>query len=91
LKGTLILTGRLVAEDPRIGLLFTGDGVFSLVEGSRSRVALSYCPSIELFGCRQDIEARGIGERIQEGVRKVNYEQIVELVMADFAKTVSYF
>ncbi len=105
MEGVIILTSKLAGESEglldvadliaragtRVGILFAGDGVYSLVEGSKSLRALSdHDPSIILYCCSLDAQARGIGQKVAANVKSVDYDQMVELFMHGFSKVVSY-
>ncbi len=105
MKGALIITSRTAASSPQLvelvkrlpdgqreaAILFVGDGVYSLVEGSAGRSALgSLTPSVSLFGCKSDVESRGIGEKLSPESSVVDYDQILELIMERYSMVVSY-
>ena len=106
MKGTLIITSRTAAASPRlmelvrhlqseesdVAVLFVGDGVYSLVDGSASSSILRpMVPSLSLFGCKNDIESRGIAGKVSPEMSIIDYDGIVELIMEGYSKVMSYF
>jgi len=89
--GLLMLADSLVSGDGSPGILFVGDGVYSLLEGSESqRILTSRHPSLKLFGCREDLQARGIADKVSWPAEILDYEGIVRLIMRHASKVVSY-
>ena len=106
MKGTLIVTSRIAAGSPRlvelvrqlqnegqdVAILFVGDGVYSLVEGSASSSILQpMAPSLGLLGCKNDVESRGIAGKVTTEPSIVDYDKIVELIMEEYSRVLSYF
>jgi sulfur relay protein TusB/DsrH len=102
---TLILTSRSASDSPRllaladdiakegqqVGFVFVGDGVYSTVTGSESYAALRKAgSSFRLFACKQDVEARGIIGKVAPEAKVVDYNQMVEIMMQEYSKVVSY-
>jgi len=104
MSGTIMVTSRVAAQDPRLlewaappsgdsgsAILFVGDGVYSLVRGSESSSALQR-PGlhVKLFGCRRDIESRGLTTKLIPESSVVDYDQMVGLLMQSYSRVVSY-
>lgn len=101
---TITVTSKVAAQSPRLlewaeplsgesdsAILFVGDGVYSLVRGSDSSSALRRLgPRVKLFGCRQDVESRGLGDRLLPEASVVDFDQMVELLMKDYSRVVNY-
>jgi len=45
---------------------------------------------INIYVIDADCKARGISEMVVEGVKKVGYEEFIDLLMEDYEKTVSF-
>ena len=102
--GTIVVTSRLAARDPRLldwaeplpgdsvsAILFVGDGVYSLVMGSESSSALRRLGGrVKLFGCRHDVESRGLGGRVVPESAIVDFNQMVDLLMKGYSRVVNY-
>ncbi len=87
----LALVESLAEENERVALLFVSDGVYALVKGSASESARAGIrrPG-RLVGCREDIEARGLAGRVTPKSTVVDYGQMVDLMMSEYSKVVSY-
>ncbi len=105
MEGTLIITSRTAVASPQLlelvqhlpnrahdaAILFVGDGVYSLVDGSANCSTLKrLIPSVSLFGCKDDIESRGIEGKLTPESSVVDYDQMVELIMERYSRVVSY-
>ena len=45
---------------------------------------------IDLYVIDADCKARGISDMVLEGVKKIGYEEFIDLVMENYEKTVSF-
>ena len=86
----LELVKHIQKEDQDAAILFVGDGVYSIVEGSASHSMLLPMAPLTVFGCKSDIEIRGIAGKVPPGTSIVDYDKIVELIMEGYSRVVSY-
>lgn len=104
-EGLLFLTGKtgtefrslfekasvLSSSEKRVSILLFGDGVNSGVK--ESELFKSLGPSskrILLYACREDVESRGLGSRLDLSIKLLGYDEIVDLFMLNDDKVVSY-
>jgi tRNA 2-thiouridine synthesizing protein B len=71
----------LATVQPGAALLLIEDGVYAATRGNRAaamlRDALATC---KVYALRPDLEARGIADRVLDGVALVDYGGFVDLV-----------
>jgi len=72
-----------------VGVLFVGDGGYSLFPGAEGESALSDA-RVKLFASVADLEKRNLKEKVIRSVQAVSYEKIVDLVMKEYNNVVSY-
>lgn len=105
MNSTLILTSKVASDSRRllalaeglatkgeqVGVLFVGDGVYSLVKDSESLATINKIgSSLRLFAAEQDVEARGLKGRVAHEAKVVDYDRMVKLIMREYGKVVSY-
>lgn len=66
---------------PGAALLLIEDGVYAATRGNVVEARLQEAMQhIEVYALRPDLEARGMAERVIQGVKLVDYEGFVDLV-----------
>ena len=71
-----------------IGLLLIQDGVFMADRGcpeSKELLTLSF----PFYACKKHVEERGISERLIDGMKLVDYPEIVNIIMEEYDKIIS--
>ncbi|HVB47484.1 MAG TPA: sulfurtransferase complex subunit TusB [Burkholderiales bacterium] len=68
---------------PGSALLLIEDGVYAATRGSVAEAGLREAMQrLEVYALQPDLEARGMAERVLDGVRLVDYGGFVDLVCA---------
>ena len=91
-QGRVMSLAQAIAESGReVGVLFVGDGVYSLVPGAlpSGQVAPSRT-QVKLFASLPDLEERGMSSRVPQGVQVVDHDQMVDLIMDEYSNVLSY-
>ena len=83
------LAREIARGGSEIGVLFVGDGVYSLFPGAEGQAALSET-GVKLFASLADLERRNLKEKVVRSVQAVSYEKIVDLVMKEYSNVISY-
>ncbi len=88
----LIRTARTISDSgSHVRVLLIGDAVLSAVKGSvSSKTIQSVSPSIEFLACKEDLESRGLAQKLEETVRALGYDEIVNLLMTNDDRLVNY-
>jgi sulfur relay protein TusB/DsrH len=88
----LIRTARTISDSgTHVRVLLTGDAVLSAVKGSASsKTILGVSPAIEFLACKEDLESRGLSRKLDQAVRALDYGEIVDLLMTNDDRIVSY-
>jgi len=88
----LIRTARTISDSgSHVQVLLIGDAVFSTVRGSTSSKTIqSVSPPIEFLACKEDLESRGLVEKMEQTVRAPDYGEIVDLLMTNDDRLVNY-
>ncbi len=82
---------NVLARQGDVGLLFVGDGVYSLLAESQTYTQIKKNRGVAcLYACLPDIEARGLAGKVGGEVSCVGYEEIVDLLLESCGKVVSY-
>ena len=61
-------------------VLLIEDGVYAAVKGGRAAELLQQAQGVRICALSADVKARGLGERLIEGVDVVDYGDFVDLV-----------
>lgn len=67
---------------PASAVLLIEDGVYAAARGGAAAEKLQKAKSLKLYALSPDLEARGLKERVIDGVTLVDYAGFVELVTA---------
>ena len=62
------------------GLLLIEDGIFAAVKGTAAAASLKQANGVTVYALWPDVEARGMQDRILDGVKMVDYGGFVDLV-----------
>jgi tRNA 2-thiouridine synthesizing protein B len=65
---------------PGSGLLLIEDGIFAAVKGTASAAGLKQADGVTVYALWPDVEARGMQDRMLDGVKMVDYGGFVDLV-----------
>jgi tRNA 2-thiouridine synthesizing protein B len=73
----------LRVAQPEAAVLLIEDGVYAATRGTEAAAEIGrHAKSIKFYALGPDLEARGVKERLVEGVQVVDYEGFVDLVAA---------
>lgn len=64
-----------------VELVLYGDGVYNLVSGSQAAADLAGAP-LKIYVLAEDVENRGLKERIIPEAEQVDYAKVAELIVA---------
>jgi len=75
-----------------VGIVLMQDSVFITTKKSEKSKILEeiMANGIIVYAIEADCKARGISDVVLEGVKKVTYEDFIDLVMENYEKTVSF-
>jgi len=62
------------------GLLLIEDGVYAAAKGTKAAEQLKAAPGVTVYALWPDVEARGMQDRVLEGIKMVDYGGFVDLV-----------
>jgi len=74
------LASCLRVAQPGSGLLLIEDGIFAAVKGTAAAASLKQADGVTVYALWPDVEARGMQDRILDGVKMVDYGGFVDLV-----------
>ena len=74
------LASALRMARPGSGLLLIEDGVYAVVKGSEAANRLKAAKDVTVYALWPDVEARGMQDRVLEGIKMVDYGGFVDLV-----------
>ncbi|HEX6828221.1 MAG TPA: sulfurtransferase complex subunit TusB [Burkholderiales bacterium] len=74
------LASCLRVARPRSGLLLIEDGIFAAVKGTAAADSLKQADGVTVYALWPDVEARGMQDRMLDGVKMVDYGGFVDLV-----------
>ena len=78
-------------EGNDVGMVLMQDAVLITKKSEKSKMLEEIMANgINIYVIEADCNARGINEMIIEGVKKVGYEEFIDLVMENYEKTVSF-
>lgn len=78
-------------EENEVGIVLMQDAVLITKKSQKSKLLEELMVNgINIFVIEADCNARGISEMVIEGVKKVGYEEFIDLVMEDYEKTISF-
>ncbi|MFX1466440.1 MAG: sulfurtransferase complex subunit TusB [Promethearchaeota archaeon] len=78
-------------EGNDVGMVLMQDAVLITKKSEKSKKLDEIMANgINIYVLEADCKARGISEMIVEGVKKVGYEEFIDLLMEDYEKTVSF-
>ncbi len=78
-------------EGNDVGMVLMQDAVLITKKSEKSKMLEEIMVNgINIYVIEADCNARGINEMIIEGVKKVGYEEFIDLVMENYEKTVSF-
>ncbi|MFX1520884.1 MAG: sulfurtransferase complex subunit TusB [Promethearchaeota archaeon] len=74
-----------------VGIVLMQDAVLITKKSEKSKMLEEIMTNgIKIYALEADCKARGINEMVIEGVKKVSYEEFIDLLMEDYEKTVSF-
>jgi len=82
------LVSKAVEKGERVAILHIQDACIAVTLDRYLRKVMSL--GVEVYALREDCEARGLLEKIKNGVRTVDYKGWVDLVMNKHDKIVSW-
>ncbi len=74
------LASALRMAQPGSGLLLIEDGVYAVVKGTKAADQLKAANGLTVYALWPDVEARGMQDRVLEGIKMVDYGGFVDLV-----------
>ena len=81
----------LQKEENEVGLVLMQDAVLITKKSEKSKILEEIMVNgIDIYVIDADCKARGISDVVLEGVKKVGYEEFIDLVMEKYEKTVSF-
>ena len=81
------VTEALKSQGVEVDILLLQDGVYLADKGCRYAEELKEVGSVHALGAH--IEERGIGNRLVMNVNRVDYDQVVDLIMEKYDKVIS--
>ena len=72
-----------------IGLLLIQDGVFMADKGCKESEEL-FNLDLSIYAAKNHVEERGIGDRLKDGMQIVDYPEIVNILMEEYDKVISF-
>jgi tRNA 2-thiouridine synthesizing protein B len=76
------LDSCLAAAQPGAALLLIEDGVYAATRGNQAEAKLrSAAGRLDIYVLAPDLEARGMGQSLAEGIKTTDYAGFVELVV----------
>ncbi len=74
-----------------IGIVLMQDAVLITKKSEKSKMLDEIMATgIDIYVLDADCKARGISDMVLEGIKKVGYEEFIDLVMENYEKTVSF-
>lgn len=74
-----------------VGIVLMQDAVLITKKSEKSKMLDEIMVNgISIYVLEADCKARGISEMVVEGIKKVGYEEFIDLLMVDYEKTVSF-
>jgi sulfur relay protein TusB/DsrH len=83
------IVDALRANENDIGLLLIQDGVFMVDRGCPNSKEL-LTMNLPFYASKNHVEERGIGDRLLDGVKLVDYPEIVNIIMEEYDKVISF-
>lgn len=81
----------LIANGAHLRFLLFGDATYSATRDSiGSTIVHDLSPSVEFIVSKQDLKIRGLEAHLERSVRALDYDEIVDLIMTNDDKVVSY-
>jgi len=78
-------------EGNDVGIVLMQDAVLITKKSEKSKMLEEIMAiGIKIYVIDADCKARGISEMVIEDVKKVGYEEFIDLLMEDYEKTVSF-
>ncbi len=74
------LQSCLRVAQPGSGVLLIEDGIFAAVKGTAAAASLKQANGVAVYALWPDVEARGMQDRMLDGVKMVDYGGFVDLV-----------
>lgn len=74
-----------------VGIVLMQDSVLITKKSEKSKMLEEIMANgIDVYAIEADCKARGISDVVLEGVKKVGYEEFIDLIMENYEKTVSF-
>jgi sulfur relay protein TusB/DsrH len=81
----------LIACGAHLRFLLFGEAAYSATRDSiGSAIVHDLTPSVEFFVTKQDLKIRGLEAQLERTVRALEYDEIVDLIMTNNDKIISY-
>jgi sulfur relay protein TusB/DsrH len=78
-------------EENEVGIVLMQDAVLITKKSEKSKMLEEIMTKgIDIYVIDADCKARGISDAVLEGIKKVGYEEFIDLVMENYEKTVSF-
>lgn len=78
-------------EENEVGIVLMQDAVLITKKSEKSKMLEEIMANgIDIYVIDADCKARGISDVVLEGIKKVGYEEFIDLVMENYEKTVSF-
>lgn len=72
---------RIISKEQGAALLLTEDGVYAATKGNLAEGSLKQAMgNVKIYALWPDLEARGMQDRVIEGIKLVDYAGFVDLV-----------
>ncbi len=75
---------RLTAE--KLGIVLVGNGVYHASTKENGNPSPLLEKSADIYALSEDLETRGLGGKVADNVKVVNYGDVVDLIMNDYEK-----
>lgn len=74
-----------------IGLVLMQDAVIITKKSMKSELLEKILSNgIKVYVLDADCKAKGIAEKVVEGIQKIGYEEFIDLLMEEYEKTISF-
>lgn len=75
---------RLTAE--KLGIVLVGNGVYHASTKENGNPSPLLEKSADIYALSEDLETRGLGGKVADNVKVVNYGDVVDLIFNDYEK-----
>lgn len=91
-QGTLLdITKSQMDSGHEVGVLLIQDSTLACWKGGKNIIAEAAAHGINVYAIKEDLEARGIiGDLVHPGIKQVDYDQSIALIMDKYEKVITW-